>query len=136
MSVTPNETEHLIQSYTLYVMNLVKTQWPKLFPSMKTEANIPHQYSDLFDVGVKTWVGPIVFEDESSISGISKVNTKLIDEVCPKTVNVDGTEGPIQTTVFSGDNKTEKMARSAQLALAENGSMKERLGKHPNIYPI
>jgi hypothetical protein len=58
----------------------------------------------------------------------SKVITELIDQVCPKTVNKNGAEIPVQPTVFSGDNKTEKMARSAQLALVENGTMRDRLG--------
>ena len=134
MCVTPDENEHLIQNYTLFVMHVIKTQWPQLFPKMKTTADIKHQYSDLFDQGVNCWVGPLVFESESTISGISKVITELIDQVCPKTVDQNGTEAPVHPTVFSGDNKTEKMARSAQLALAENGSMRERLGNHPNCF--
>ena len=129
MSVTPAENEHLLQYYTQFVMHLIKTKWPNLFPTLQTSANIQHQYSKQFENGVNCWVGPLVFEDESSIDGISKVITTLIDEVCPKSVNVDGTDSPIHPTVFSGDNKTEKMARSAKLALAENGSMRERLGK-------
>ena len=129
MCVTPDETEHLLQNYTLFVMHIIKTHWPELFPNMKTTANIDHQYTKLFEQGVDCWVGPLVFEDESSIDGISKVITKLIDQVCPKTINKNGSEAPVHPTVFSGDNKTEKMARSAQLALVENGSMRERLGK-------
>ena len=133
MCVTPSENEHLVQNYTFLVMNLIKVQWPKLFPTMQTTPNIRHQYSDLFDQGVNCCVGPLVFEDESTISGISKVITELIDNLCPKIINEDGTEAPVHMTVFSGDNKTEKMARSAQLALAENGSMRDRLGKNLNI---
>ena len=67
------------------------------------------------------------------IDGISKVITKLFDQICPKTVNINGSETPVHPTVFSGDNKTEKMARSAQLALVENGSMRDRLGKFSKL---
>ena len=134
MSVTTDESEHLLHSYTLYVMHLVQTQWPNLFPKMQTTANIPHQYSKQFEQGVNCWVGPLVFETESSIDGISKVITELIDQVCPKSVDNGGTESPIHPTVFSGDNKTEKMARSAKLALVENGSMRDRLGNHSNYF--
>jgi hypothetical protein len=129
MCVTPEENEHLLQNYTIFVMHLIKTHWPKLFPTMKSTPYIEHQYTKLFNEGVNCWVGPLVFEDESTIGGISKVITELIDQVCPKSVDQTGRETPVHPTVFSGDNKTEKMARSAQLALAENGSMRERLGK-------
>ena len=83
---------------------------------------------------VKCLVGPLVFEDESTISGTSKVISELIDQVCPKIVDKGGRESPVHPTLFSGDNKTEKMLRSTYLALAENGSMQERLefieGRH------
>ena len=110
-------------------MNLIKNQWPKLFPQMETTGNIQHQYTNFFEQGVKCWVGPLVFESESTVEGISKVITKLVDDVCPKIVSENGSVSPVHPTVLSGDNKTEKMSRSAQLALMENGSMRERLGK-------
>ena len=128
MGVTSAETEHLLCSYTQIVMNLVKSNWPSVFPTMMTTAHVMHQYTELFQQGVNCWVGPLVCESESTIEGISKVITELIDKVCPKIVNEQGFEVPAYPTVFSGDNKTEKMARSAQLALVENGTMRDRLG--------
>ena len=128
MGITLTETEHLLGYYTQFVMHLISSNWPDIFPTMKTTAHISHQYSDLFQEGVKCWVGPLVCENESTIEGISKVITELIDKVCPKVVNDKGMEAPAYPTVFSGDNKTEKMARSAQLALVENGTMRDRLG--------
>ena len=128
MGITSNETEHLLDYYTQFVMHLIKSNWPKIFPGMKTTPHILHQYSELFQQGVNCWVGPLVCETESTIDGISKVITEIIDRVCPKLVNDKGVEVPAYPTVFSGDNKTEKMARSAQLALVENGTMRDRLG--------
>ena len=95
---------------------------------METSPIIKHQYSELFEKGVNCWVGPLVCESESTIDGISKVITTLIDAVCPKSVNTMGLDIPVHPTVFSGDQNTEKMARSAQLALVENGTMRDRLG--------
>ena len=71
MCVTAEENEHLLQNYTLFVMNLIRSCWPGLFPTMKTTKFIPHQYSEILEEEVKCWVGPLVFEDESTISGTS-----------------------------------------------------------------
>ena len=101
---------------------------------METTGNIPHQYIEKFQDGVNSCVGPLVFETESTVDGISKVITQLIDQVCPKRINKNGSEDPLYPTVFSVDNKTEKMARIAQLAMVENNSMRDRLefieGRH------
>ena len=72
--VTKPETEHLLCNYTQFVMHLMNVNWPNLFPTMKTTNCIPHEYSKALEEGVNCWVGPLVFEDESTISGISKVN--------------------------------------------------------------
>ena len=105
MCLTGDENEHLLQSYIHFVMYLVKNNWPNLFPEMKASANYEHQYSEQFEQGVPCWVGPLVCEDESSITGISKVLKELIDTVCPKTQSLSGRDVPVHPTVFSGDNK-------------------------------
>jgi hypothetical protein len=70
MCITPSENEHLLNSYTLFVMHLIKSKWPDAFPKMKTAPNVKHQYSELFQKGVNCWVGPLVCESESTIDGI------------------------------------------------------------------
>ena len=72
MSITSLEKEHLLNNYVLFLMHLVKTNWPAAFPSMKTNPNIKHQYSGLFEKGVSCWVGPLVCESESTIDGIGE----------------------------------------------------------------
>ena len=105
---------------------------------MKTMKKIPHQYSKEFSSGVNSWTGPLVFETESTPEGISKVITNIVEKVCPAKIKEDGSEGPVYTTVFSGDNQTEKAARSAQLAMVDNGNMRTRLdfisGRHELLH--
>ena len=138
VSLTNLEKEHLLNDYTEYIKHLIDDNWPEVFPGMDTMKKIPHQYSDAFASGVKSWTGPLVFETESTLEGISKVITEIVDKVCPVKIKGDGSAGPVYTTVFSGDNKTEKAARSAQLAMVDNGTMRTRLdfiaGRHELLH--
>ena len=127
IDLTPAEREHLLFDYVQMVANLIASNWPNLFPDLKKE-RIKHQYSTEFEKEVKVVTGPLVCETESTLEGISKVITQLTDELCPAGLNDDGHKVPIFPTTFSGDQKTEKSARSAQLALIDNGSMRDKLG--------
>ena len=72
------------------------------------------------------------------MEGISKVITKLTDALCPTALDEYGIKVPIFPTTFSGDQKTEKSARSAQVALMDNGSMRDKLnfivGRHELLH--
>ena len=137
INVTKSEKEHLLKDYTLFVMNTIATNFPEAFPDLKP-VEIIHQYSDEFSREVKIYTGPLIFETESTLSGISEVITKLIDVVCPVLTDSSGKQSPAFPTTFSGDNKTEKSSRSAQLALCDNGSMRDRLqfieGRHELLH--
>ena len=84
------------------------------------------------------WTGPLVFENESNLQGMAKIITSLTDELCPTAVNKSGVKIPICPTTFSGDQKTEKAGRSAQIALLDNGSMRDKLafvtGRHELLH--
>ena len=53
-------------------------------------------------------------------------------------VNKEGKKVPVYPTTFSGDNKSEQCARSAQLAMADNGDMRDQLafieGRHEMLH--
>ena len=131
------EKEHLLCDYTQFAMNTIATNFPEAFPDLNY-SEIKHQYTSSFDKEVKVHTGPLIFQSESTLDGISKVITELIDEVCPVMFDNEGNPSPVYPTTFSGDQKTEKAARSAQLALCDNGSMKERLqfieGRHELLH--
>ena len=127
IGLTEDEREHLLEDYVQLLINLVANNWPDVLPDLKI-MRIEHQYSSLMDKEVKVYTGPLVCETESTLPGISKVITKLTDDLCPVAQNEEGQNVPIYPTIFSGDQKTEKSARSAQLALLDNGSMRDKLG--------
>ena len=77
INVTRSEKEHLLKNYTLFAMNTIAVNFPKAFPDMK-EMQIEHQYTSEFEREVKIFTGPLIFETESTLEGISKVITKLI----------------------------------------------------------
>ena len=137
INVTQNEKEHLLKDYTIFVMNTIVAHFPEAFPNLKS-IEIEHQYSREFEKEVKVFTGPLIFETESTLEGISKVITQLIDVVCPVVLDKAGEPAPAFPTTFSGDNKTEKSARSAQLALCDNGDMRDRLqfieGRHELLH--
>ena len=99
---------------------------------------IKHQYSEEFEKGVTVWTGPLVCENESNLEGMAKIITTLTDELCPATTNRDGLKVPICPTTFSGDQKTEKASRSAQIAMMDNGNMRDKLafveGRHELLH--
>ena len=84
------------------------------------------------------WTGPLIFESENNLDGMKKVITNLVDVVCPVVENKQGKKVPVYPTTFSGDNKSEQCARSAQLALADNGNMRDQLafiqGRHEMLH--
>ena len=137
INVTRMELEHLLKDYTLFAMNTIAIFFPEAFPDLK-EVEIKHQYSSSFEKEVKIHTGPLVFHTESTLDGISKVITELIDVACPVVLDKAGKPAPAFPTTFSGDQKTEKCARSAQLALCDNGNMKDRLqffeGRHELLH--
>ena len=137
LHVTKDEDEHLCNDYTLLVMNIIADNWPDLLPDIKKE-HIPHQYSKEFEQAVPIWTGPLIFESENNLDGMKKVITNLIDVVCPVVENKQGKKVPIYPTTFSGDNKSEQCARSAQLALADDGNMRNQLafiqGRHEMLH--
>ena len=137
LHVTMEEQEHLCTDYSLFVMNVIFENWPKLLPDIKKE-HIPHQYSKEFEQNIPMWTGPLIFESENDLNGMQKVLTHLIDVVCPVIVNMHGKKVPIYPTTFSGDNKSEQSARSAQLAMADNGDMRDQLafiqGRHEMLH--
>ena len=137
LHVTKDEDEHLCQDYTLLVMNTISDNWPDLLPDIKKE-HIPHQYSKEFEQAVTMWTGPLIFESENNLDGMKKVITNLVDVVCPVVENKQGKKVPVYPTTFSGDNKSEQCARSAQLALADNGNMRDQLafiqGRHEMLH--
>ena len=137
LHVTKDEQEHLCKDYSLLVMNIISDNWPNLLPDIK-KVHIPHQYSKEFEQNVPMWTGPLIFESENNLDGMKKVITHLVDVVCPVTENIQGKKVPVYPTTFSGDNKSEQSARSAQLALADNGDMKEQLafieGRHEMLH--
>ena len=127
IDLTSGEREHLLYDYEQLVMNLIAETWPSLFPDMKVK-RIEHQYSKEFEQEVKIYTGPLICETESTLEGIAQVIKSLTDDLCPTAVNEEGQHVPIFPTTFSGDQKTEKSSRSAQLALLDNGSMRDKLG--------
>ena len=135
--VTKYELEHLCKDYSLLVMNIIADKWPNLLPDIK-KVHIPHQYSKEFEKVVPMWTGPLIFESENNLEGMKKVITKLVDVVCPVVENEQGKKVPVYPTTFSGDNKSEQSARSAQLALADNGDMRDQLafieGRHEMLH--
>ena len=137
IKLTKPEKEHILQDYTQLLLNTIKTNWPAAFPNIEFN-RIKHQYSNKFDGGVKVWTGPLVCENESNLEGMSKIITSLTDQLCPVTTNRDGVKIPISPTTFSGDQKTEKASRSAQIALIDNGSMRDKLafieGRHELLH--
>ena len=137
INVTRMELEHLLKDYTKFAMNTITSFFPEAFPDLK-EVEIKHQYSSSFEREVKIHTGPLVFETESTLDGISKVITELIDVACPVVLDKAGKPAPAFPTTFSGDQQTEKCARRAQLALCDNGNMKDRLqffeGRHELLH--
>ena len=135
--VTEMENEHLLNNYVQLLMNLVKKNWPHAFPAL-VETRIRHQYSAEFEREVKVWTGPLVCENESNLEGMAKIITSLTDNLCPATTNRYGDKIPICVTTFSGDQKSEKASRSAQMALMDNGSMRDKLafveGRHEMLH--
>ena len=127
IDLTTDEIEHVFDSYVELVANFIAANWPNVLPDLKV-SRIKHQYSQEFEKEVKIFTGPLVCETESTLEGISKVITTLTDDLCPTIQNEEGKNVPIFPTTFSGDQKTEKSARSAQLALLDNGSMRDKLG--------
>ena len=145
VKLTTAEKHHLLVNYTKLVINLLVKTWPNCFPELKSE-KITHQYTSKFEAGVKSYTGPLVCETESTLEGISTVIKTLVDVVCPSKVRESGVKEPLYPTtfryrfflsqlrffstfiLFSGDNKTEKAARSAQVALVDNGDMTDTLG--------
>jgi hypothetical protein len=137
IDLTNGERGHLFEDYVQLISNLIANNWPNLFPDMEAK-RIKHQYSKEFEKEIKIFTGPLVCETESTLEGISKVITNLTDGLCPTVLNEDGQNVPIFPTTFSGDQKTEKSARSAQLALLDNGSMRDKLsyivGRHKLLH--
>ena len=137
INLTEDENEHLLGCYVQLICNYISLNWPKVFPDLRSN-RIKHQYSEQFEAPVKIYTGPLVCETESTLQGISKVITKLTDELCPTVLNEEGKNVPIYPTTFSGDQKTEKSARSAQLALLDNGLMRDKLsfieGRHELLH--
>jgi hypothetical protein len=135
--LTKQENEHLLNDYVQLLINLVKKHWPAAFPDL-VETRIRHQYSAEFERKVKVWTGPLICENESNLEGMSKIITSLTDELCPATTNRYGVKIPICVTTFSGDQKTEKASRSAQIALVDNGNMRDKLafveGRHEMLH--
>ena len=135
--ITSEEKEHLLKDYTLFVMNIIAENFPKAFPDLQ-HTEIKHQYTTEFNQEVKMFTGPLIFETESTLPGISKVITQLINVVCPVVLDSAGNPSPAFPTTFSGDNKTEKSSRSAQIALCDNGDMRDRLqfieGRHELLH--
>ena len=135
--VTKDELEHLCKDYSLLVMNIIAENWPDLLPDLK-KVHIPHQYSKEFERNVPMWTGPLIFESENNLDGMKKVITQLVDVMCPVVENKHGKKVPVYPTTFSGDNKSEQSARSAQLALADNGDMRDQLafieGRHEMLH--
>ena len=125
------------KDYTTLVMNIIADNWPSLLPDIK-KVHIPHQYSKEFEKNVPMWTGPLIFESENNLDGMKKVITQLVDVICPAIENKKGKKVPVYPTTFSGDNKSEQSARSAQLALADNGDMKDQLafieGRHEMLH--
>ena len=137
IDLTEDELEHLLESYIQVVANLIAQHWPHVFPDLKLSRNV-HQYSKEMEKEVKIYTGPLVCETESTLEGISKVITKLTGDLCPVALDECVHGVPIFPTTFSGDQKTEKSSRSAQLALLDNGSMKDKLsfieGRHELLH--
>ena len=137
IDLTNDEKEHLLSDYEQLLMNLIVANWPSLLPDMK-EKRIHHQYSKEFEKEIKIYTGPLVCETESTLEGIAKVIQSLTDDLCPTVLNEDGQNVPVFPTTFSGDQKTEKSARSAQLALLDNGSLRDKLsyivGRHELLH--
>ena len=90
VALTSQEREHILSDYTEFVKNIIVENWPEVLPDMKSVKKIPHQYSKEFSAGVKTWTGPLVFETESTLEGLSKVITNIVDQVCPARRRADG----------------------------------------------
>ena len=137
LHVTEDEEEHLCRDYTFLVMNMIAGNWPELLPDIQT-VHIPHQYSKEFEQNITMWTGPLIFESENNLDGMKKVITHLVDVVCPAIENKQGRKVPVYPTTFSGDNKSEQSARSAQLAMADNGDMRDQLafieGRHEMLH--
>ena len=97
-----------------------------------------HQYSEEFEREVRIWTGPLICENESNLEGMSKIITCLTDKLCPSATSKLGMKIPICPTTFSGDQKTEKASRSAQIAQIDNGSMIDKLrfieGRHELLH--
>ena len=137
ITVTECEQEHLLSDYTTFAKNVMVKHFPNAFPDLKfSEAD--HQYKEQFEQEVKVFTGPLIFETESTLEGISKVIKVLVDTVCPAVEDCSGKPVPVFPTTFSGDQKTEKSARSAQVALCDNGDMRDRLqfieGRHEGLH--
>ena len=132
-----SEREHLLNYYVHHLMTVVSETWPSAFPMLHVE-RLEHQYTTEFDKEVRVWTGPLVCENESTLEGMSSIISKLTAELCPKTINSCGSQVPISVTTFSGDQKTEKAGRSAQLAMLDNGSMMDKLafieGRHEMLH--
>ena len=137
IDLTEMEKEHLLADYVQLLLNIIKKNYPAAFPDL-VESRIKHQYSKDFEDEVKIWTGPLVCENESTLDGMSKIITSLTDELCPTTRNRHGAKIPICPTTFSGDQKTEKASRSAQLGKVDNGSMRDKLsfieGRHELLH--
>ena len=135
--LTSQEKEHILHNYTSFVLNTIKINFPEAFPDLEC-VEVDHQYKKLFENEVKVLTGPLIFETESTLEGISKVIKNLIDVVCPVVSDAAGKPAPVFPTTFSGDQKTEKSARSAQLALCDNGDMRDCLqfieGRHECLH--
>ena len=135
--MTKNEKDHILIDYTKFVKNTIQEHFPDAFPGLN-KVEIEHQYKSEFEKEVKVFTGPLIFETESTLEGISKVIRSLIDVVCPVETNEAGKPAPAFPTTFSGDNKTERSARSAQLALCDNGDMRDKLqfieGRHECLH--
>ena len=135
--VTKCEREHLLNYYVHLMMSLVNQIWPNAFPGLSVK-KVDHQYTAEFEKEVRVWTGPLVCENESTLEGMSSIISKLTAELCPKTTNSYGSQIPISVTTFSGDQKTEKAGRSAQLAMLDNGSMMDKLafieGRHEMLH--
>ena len=135
--LTINEEEHLLIDYGQLLLNIIKSNWPNAFPDLVV-TRIRHQYSREFENEVKIWTGPLICENESTLDGMSKIITSLTDELCPVTFDKQGGKIPISPTTFSGDQKTEKASRSAQMALMDNGNMRDKLafieGRHELLH--
>ena len=61
-----------------YLKRIIATNWPEALPEMDYLKKIPHQYSKDFSAGVKSWTGPLIFETESTLEGLSKVIREAI----------------------------------------------------------